>query len=225
MQVIELPAAPTVEIFGEAARFPVRRIFCVGRNYADHAREMGGEPDREAPFYFTKSAHALAAPGPIPYPPGTRDLHHEVELVLALGKPLFRATGTDAGDAILARAVGIDLTRRDLQATAKEKRRPWDTGKDFDASAVIAPLSRAPAGPGIRLSVNGVLRQDARLSDMIFDEAALLAHLSTLYHLQPGDLVMTGTPAGVGALNPGDRVDAGIDGLPPLTMTITAEAG
>lgn len=224
MQVIELPPAPALEIRGETASFPVRRIFCVGRNYADHAREMGAEPDREAPFYFTKSAHALAVPGAVPYPPGTCDLHHEVELVVALGRPLFRATEDEAAAAILARAVGIDLTRRDLQAEAKAKRRPWDTGKDFDASAVIAPLSRAAAGPGIRLSVNGVLRQDAQLSDMIFAETALLAHLSTLYRLQPGDLVMTGTPAGVGALVPGDRLEAEIDGLPPLAMTITGEA-
>lgn len=220
MQVIQTPPAPALPIEGEDARFPVRRIFCVGRNYADHAREMGAEPDREAPFFFTKSAHALAAPGAVPYPPATRDLHHEVELVLALGAPLFRASEAEAAAAILARAVGLDLTRRDLQAEAKEKRRPWDMGKDFDASAVIAPLSRAPAGPGIRLSVNGSPRQEARLADMIFGEAALLSHLSTLYRLQPGDLVMTGTPAGVGPLLPGDRVEAEVDGLPPLSAVI-----
>lgn len=221
MTLFPPPVAPTLPLAGEDARFPVRRIFCVGRNYADHATEMGVAADRAAPFYFTKSAHALIAPGAIPYPPGTADLHHEVELVLALGAPLFRASAAAAQAAILGRAVGIDLTRRDLQADAKARRRPWDTAKDFDASAVIAPLSRAVAGPGIRLSVNGILRQQGSLSDMIFGEAALLAHLSTLYRLEPGDLVMTGTPAGVGALVPGDRVAASIDGLPGLEMTVT----
>jgi len=212
---------PTLPLEGETSRFPVRRIFCVGRNYAEHAAEMGVAVDREAPFFFTKSAHALTPPGDVPYPPATADLHHEVELVLALGIPLFRATEAEAQAAILARAVGIDMTRRDLQAEAKAKRRPWDTAKDFDASAIIAPLSRNPAGPGICLSVNGTLRQDGHLSGMIFGEAALLAHLSTLYRLEAGDLVMTGTPAGVGPLRPGDRVEAEVDGLPPLTMTVT----
>ncbi|MDO5703757.1 MAG: fumarylacetoacetate hydrolase family protein [Paracoccus sp. (in: a-proteobacteria)] len=203
------------------AEFPVRRIFCIGRNYADHAAEMGVAADRDKPFFFTKSAHALALPGAIPYPPGTADLHHEVELVLAIGAPLFSATTAQAAAAIIARAVGLDLTRRDLQAEAKDKRRPWDAAKDFESSAVIAPLSRAAAGPGIRLSVNGAVRQDGKLSEMIFDEAALVVYLSKLYHLQPGDLVMTGTPAGVGALQPGDRIDAKIDGLPPLSAQIT----
>ena len=200
---------------------PVRRIFCIGRNYADHAAEMGNAVDREKPFFFTKSAHALVAPGPVPYPPGTADLHHEVELVLAIGAPLSDATEAEAARAIIGRAVGLDLTRRDLQAEAKDKRRPWDAAKDFDASAVIAPLAPAGAGPAIRLSVNGALRQDGRLDQMIFSETAILAFLSTLYRLEPGDLVMTGTPAGVGPLLRGDRIEAMIDGLPPLAATIT----
>lgn len=200
--------------------FPVRRIFCIGRNYANHAAEMGNEVDREKPFFFTKSAHALAAPGDIPYPPGTADLHHEVELVLAIGADLSDATPDQAAAAIVGRAVGLDLTRRDLQAEAKEKRRPWDAAKDFDFSAVIAPLSSAPAGPGIRLSVNGTVRQDGTLDQMIFSEAEIIAFLSTLYRLMPGDLVMTGTPAGVGALVRGDQIEAEIDGLPPLSARI-----
>ncbi|MDO5613002.1 MAG: fumarylacetoacetate hydrolase family protein [Paracoccus sp. (in: a-proteobacteria)] len=216
--IFDLPR-PALPLDGTS--FPVRRIFCIGRNYADHAAEMGNAVDREKPFFFTKSAHALAHPGAIPYPPGTADLHHEVELVLAIGAPLSNASEQDAAAAIIARAVGLDLTRRDLQAEAKDKRRPWDAAKDFEASAVIAPLSAARPGPGIRLSVNGDQRQNGRLADMIFPEAALVAFLSTLYHLQPGDLVMTGTPAGVGPLQRGDTIRAEVDGLPALTAQIT----
>ena len=215
--LFDLPR-PSLDLDGR--RFPVRRIFCIGRNYADHAAEMGNAVDREKPFFFTKSAHALIHPGDIPFPPGTNDLHHEVELALAIGATLSDATPAQAASAIIGRAVGLDLTRRDLQAEAKDKRRPWDAGKDFDASAVIAPLSRAPAGPGIRLSVNGAPRQDGRLDQMIFDEAAITAFLSTLYRLEPGDLVMTGTPAGVGALQRGDEISAEIDNLPPLNARI-----
>ncbi|TRW99657.1 fumarylacetoacetate hydrolase family protein [Paracoccus sp. M683] len=210
---------PTLPLDGQD--FPVRRIFCIGRNYADHAAEMGNEVDREKPFFFTKSAHALTTPGDVPYPPGTADLHHEVELVLAIGAELSGATPDQAAAAIIGRAVGIDMTRRDLQAEAKDKRRPWDAAKDFDFSAVIAPLSSAPAGPGIRLSVNGAVRQDGRLDQMIFSEAEIVAFLSTLYRLMPGDLVMTGTPAGVSALMRGDQIEASIDGLPPLSARIT----
>ena len=220
-RLFDLPC-PALPLDG--ALFPVRRIFCIGRNYADHAAEMGHAPDREKPFFFTKSAHALALPGRIPYPPGTNDLHHEVELVLAIGATLSGADADAAARGIIARAVGLDLTRRDLQAEAKDKRRPWDAGKDFDASAVIAPLSRASAGPGIRLAVNGTIRQQARLDDMLFNEAELVAYLSTLYRLEPGDLVMTGTPAGVGPLLPGDRVQAEVDGWPVLEAEIVPVA-
>ena len=210
-------------IMGEDALFPVRRIFCIGRNYADHAAEMGNAVDRSAPFFFTKTPLSLVAPGDIPYPPGTEDLHHEAELVLAIGHTVPRgADAVQAAGAILARAIGIDLTRRDLQGVAKDKRRPWDVGKDFEASAIIAPLSRAPAGPGIRLSVNGQPRQQGQLADMIFSEGELVAFLATLYDIGPGDLVMTGTPAGVSALQPGDRIRAEVDGLPVLEATITA---
>jgi fumarylpyruvate hydrolase len=209
---------PSLQLDG--TDFPVRRIFCIGRNYADHAAEMGNEVDREKPFFFTKSAHALVGAGDVPYPPGTTDLHHEVELVLAIGAELSDATPEAAEAAIVGRAVGLDMTRRDLQAEAKEKRRPWDAAKDFDFSAVIAPLSSAPAGPGIRLMVNGVVRQRGTLDQMIFSEAEIVAFLSTLYRLMPGDLVMTGTPAGVAAVVRGDRLEAEIDGLPPLSARI-----
>lgn len=208
-------------IEGEAALFPVRRIFCIGRNYAEHAAEMGNAVDRSAPFFFTKTPMSLSAPGEIPFPPGTGDLHHEVELVLAIGRPVPRgASPAEAAAAVIARAVGIDLTRRDLQAVAKDKRRPWDVAKDFDHAAIIAPLSRAPAGPGIGLSVNGSPRQQGQLSDMIFDEGELVAFLATLYEIGPGDLVMTGTPAGVAALTRGDRISAEVDGLPKLEARI-----
>lgn len=219
------PDPVALRIEGEAALFPVRRIFCIGRNYADHAAEMGNAVDRTAPFYFTKTPLTLSPPGDIPYPPGTADLHHEVELVLAVGAPLPRKPDPEtAARAIIARAVGIDLTRRDLQAEAKDKRRPWDVAKDFEHSAIIAPLSRAAPGPGIRLLVNGELRQDGLLAQMIFSEGEILAHLASLHDLGPGDLVMTGTPAGVGALSPGDRIEAEIDLLPRLQARISDPA-
>lgn len=207
------PAPVSLAVAGTEARFPVRRIFCVGRNYAEHAAEMGAEVDREAPFYFTKSAHAVIASGAtIPYPPGTADFHHEVELVVALGE----------GGGIFGCAVGLDMTRRDLQAAAKDKRRPWDTGKDFENSAVIAPLSQdvAIADQAIALSVNGTPRQQAKLSDMVWSVPEILAHLGTLYTLQPGDVIFTGTPAGVGAVQPGDVLEGRIEGLAPVRLAI-----
>jgi len=207
------PAPVGLAITGEDALFPVRRIFCVGRNYAEHAAEMGAEVDREAPFYFTKSAHAVVASGAtIPYPPGTDDFHHEVELVVALGE----------GGAIFGCACGLDMTRRDLQAAAKDKRRPWDIGKDFENSAVTGSISRGflPADQAITLTVNGTLRQQAKLSDMVWSVPEILAHLATLYTLQPGDLVFTGTPAGVGPVAAGDVLEGRIEGLAPVRLTI-----
>lgn len=216
------------EVLGEAALYPVRRIFCVGRNYAEHAREMGVEVDREAPFYFTKSPFDLTPSGAtVPYPPGTSDYHHEMELVIALGAPAFRIAAEDAPGAIFGFACGLDMTRRDLQGVAKEKRRPWDVGKDFEDSAVLGPITRAAAfgaaGPQrIALSVNGVGRQSARLADMVWSIAELVSHLSTLYHLGPGDLIYTGTPAGVGAVLPGDVITGTIEGLSPVTLHVGA---
>jgi fumarylpyruvate hydrolase len=215
-------------VLGEAAQYPVRRIFCVGRNYAEHAREMGGEVDRETPFYFTKSAEALTRSGAtVPYPPGTADFHHEMELVVALGAPAFRITKEAAPGAVFGYASGLDMTRRDLQAAAKDKRRPWDTGKDFEHSAVLGPITKAEdfgvVGPqAITCAVNGVRRQAAHLADMVWSVADIISHLSTLYHLGPGDLIYTGTPAGVGAVRAGDVLEGQIEGLAPVRLVIGA---
>ncbi|WP_343079878.1 fumarylacetoacetate hydrolase family protein [Ostreiculturibacter nitratireducens] len=220
------PELPSVPVQGETARYPVRRIFCVGRNYADHAKEMGVEVDREAPFYFTKSAFALQATGTtIPYPPGTKNFHYEMELVVALGSPVFRVPVEEAMEAVYGYACGLDMTRRDLQLAERAKQRPWDTGKDVEHSAVIATITKAAAfgvpGPQrIHLSLNGETKQDAHLSDLIWSVAELVSHLSTLYHLGPGDLIYTGTPAGVGAVSAGDTIEGGIDGLAPVRLAI-----
>ncbi|SEI02489.1 fumarylpyruvate hydrolase [Paracoccus alkenifer] len=219
----QLPAIPLVDGSG---LFPVRRIFCVGRNYAAHAAEMGDEVDREAPFYFTKSVFALhPGGGMLPYACGTGDYHHEVELVVALGRAGFRVPVAQAGALVCGHAVGLDMTRRDLQALAKDRRRPWDVAKDVEHSAVIGPITPAGdwAGPEnrrISLSVNGVVRQAAPLSDMVWSIPELIADLSRYYHLQPGDLIYTGTPAGVGAVQPGDRLRAEVEGLEPLELVI-----
>ncbi|MBW6507694.1 MAG: fumarylacetoacetate hydrolase family protein [Rhodobacteraceae bacterium] len=218
----------TAVVQGESATYPVRRIFCVGRNYAEHAREMGGEVDREAPFYFTKSPLALTRSGEtVPYPPGTTDFQHEMEFVVALGAQAFRIATQDALGVVFGYACGLDMTRRDLQAAAKDKRRPWDTGKDFEHAAILGAITRtenvAPVGPqAISLAVNGVPRQAARLDDMVWSVAEIISHLSTLYHLGPGDLIYTGTPAGVGPVVPGDVLEGRIDGLPPVRLVIGA---
>ncbi|MFP4275749.1 MAG: fumarylacetoacetate hydrolase family protein, partial [Paracoccaceae bacterium] len=202
------------------------RIFCVGRNYAAHAAEMGVEVDREAPFYFTKTpTAALASGSTLPYPPGTANFHYEMELVVAIGAPAFRVTVQDAARAIHSYGCGLDMTRRDLQQKAREKQRPWDLGKDFEGSAVFAPLTKAAEigeiGPQrIHLEVNGEVKQDAHLSDLIHSVPEIVADLSKFYHLRPGDLIMTGTPAGVGPVTQGDRITGGIDGLAPITLTI-----
>ena len=222
MQIPVVPA-PTIAIAGSDARFPVRRIFCVGQNYADHAREMGSDPDRQQPFFFTKPADAIVPDGgALPYPSLTQDLHHEVELVVALG-----AGGADiAVEAALAtifgHAVGIDLTRRDLQAAAKKAGRPWDMAKGFDRSAPIAALTRGtpPVSGPITLAVNGETRQSGDLSMMIWSVAEVIAALSRQVALAPGDLIFTGTPAGVGPIGPGDAVRATIADLAPLQISI-----
>lgn len=216
---------PVIPVRGMAG-FPVARIFCVGRNYAAHAIEMGNEVDREAPFYFTKSAHAVLLSGQdMSYPPRTDDLHHEMELVIAIGAQARDVAVGDAMDVVLGYACGLDMTRRDLQAQAKEKRRPWDTGKDFENAAIIAPITPAdqmgtPGPQSIRLTVNDQVTQDAILSDMIWSVPEIIADLSTLYTLQPGDLIMTGTPAGVGPVMPGDVLSGTIGNLDPVTTKI-----
>ena len=216
---------PLLPVLG-GGRFPVARVFCIGRNYVEHAAEMGAEIDRDAPFYFTQQAFSVQPFGTsMAYPPRTADLHHEVEYVAALAAPLRNATAEEALAAVLAHGVGLDMTRRDLQAEAKARRRPWDTGKDFEGAAIFGPLALVGEGDlaqdrAIRLSVNGEVRQAARLSEMVWSLAEMLVDLSTLYHLQPGDIVMTGTPAGVGPVLPGDRLEAEVEGLPPLSVEI-----
>ena len=221
------PAFPTVPVIGERAEFPVHRIFCVGRNYAEHAREMGVEVDREAPFYFTKSPLAIVPTGAtVPYPAGTENYHYEMELVVAIGARAWKVSVADARHAILGYAAGLDMTRRDLQLAARAKQRPWDVGKDFEKSAVIAPITRAAdfavADQAIRLALNGETRQDAKLSDLVWRVEEIISHLSRYYHLEPGDLIYTGTPAGVGAVVTGDTILGTVDGLDPVELTIGA---
>lgn len=210
---------PSVPIAGSEHCFPVHRIYCVGRNFAEHAREMGAEVSRSAPVFFMKPGDAVVVDGQVPYPGVTADLHHEVELVVALGRD---ADGiiepATANELIHSYGVGLDLTRRDLQAAAKDKRLPWDVSKGFDASAPVSELVPATAAglePSSRLwlEVNGELRQSAALSDMIHGVPEILHELSKLFALKAGDLVFMGTPAGVAALHRGDRFRAGVDGL------------
>jgi len=218
------PAPVGLAIAGTTDRFPVRRIFCVGRNYAEHAREMGHDPQAEPPFFFTKPADAVVAGGStIPYPPATADLHHEAELVVALGRGGFMVSEDEAGALIWGHAAGNDLTRRDVQAQAKAARRPWDMSKGFDRSAVIGTLRPGPvqADAVIRCVVDGAVRQEARLSDMIWPVPAVIAYLSRLVELAPGDLIMTGTPAGVGPVARGQVCTVTIDGLEPAAVTIS----
>ena len=210
------PPAPTpsLPIVGDSRRFPVRRILCVGQNYAAHAREMGNDPARQAPFFFSKPADALVVDGADPaYPSATGNLHHEAELVCAIG----------VGGIIAGWAVGVDLTRRDLQAEAKSNGRPWDAAKGFDQSAPCGPLTLGPlpdADAPIRLTVNGETRQSARLSDMIWNPQEIVDQAGKLWSLQAGDLIFTGTPEGVGPLERGDRVVTEISGLAPLSFTV-----
>jgi fumarylpyruvate hydrolase len=220
------PPVPAVAVKGRAEQFPVHRIYCVGRNYAAHAREMGANPQREPPFFFTKPATALVPNhARVPYPPRTANLHHEIELVVAIGKRGRDIPVAQALDHVYGYAVGNDLTRRDLQAEAKEHGRPWDTAKGFDHSAVISAITPASQSGHVHsgriwLKVNGQMRQQADLSELIWSVPEVIAELSTLFELQPGDLIYTGTPAGVGALQRGDRLEGGIDGLDELVTTI-----
>ncbi len=218
-------AQPAVPVVGEAALYPVRRVFCVGRNYAGHAREMGSDPNREPPFYFSKSADCLVpGGGAIPYAPATANLHHEIELVVALGASVYQATADVAAKAVFGHAVGLDMTRRDLQFAARDKGRPWDLGKSFEFSAPITPIVRAahPILTGaISLQVNGEIRQKGDIADMIWSIPEIIAHLSQYYHLSAGDLIYTGTPEGVGPVHPGDRLLGRVDGVAELAVDIT----
>jgi fumarylpyruvate hydrolase len=214
-------AVPTIAICGTADRFPVRRIFCVGQNYADHAREMGADPDREDPFFFTKPADAVV-PGRsvLPFPSRTNNLHHEVELVVALRTGGRSVPAAQAHRIIFGSAVGIDLTRRDLQAVARKAGRPWDMAKGFDRSAPLGLLTPGipPVSGSISLTVNGETRQSGDIAEMIWKVDELIAELSTYVELAGGDLIFTGTPAGVGPIRPGDKVRATIAALDPLEL-------
>jgi fumarylpyruvate hydrolase len=222
------PAPAAAVIRGRSERFPIRRIFCVGRNYEAHAREMGVAADREAPFYFTKTPeHYVASGGAIAYPPGTTSYHYEMELVVALGTPGFRIAEAQALEHVYGYACGLDMTRRDLQSAAKEKQRPWDIAKDVEQSAVLGEIAPAaeighPARGRIELRVNGQPKQSADVSMLIHGVPAVIAHLSQFYHLQPGDLIYTGTPEGVGAVKPGDRLEGSIEGVGTIAVQITA---
>jgi fumarylpyruvate hydrolase len=222
--VIAPPPLPTVPVEGEAGVFPVRRILCVGRNYAAHRREMGGD-DRDPPFFFSKPADAVVPPGRNPaYPTRTENLHHEIELVVAIGAEGFEVDTEAALGLVLGYAVGVDLTRRDLQSAARDKGQPWDAAKGFDDSAPISTIRRwsGPAPQGrITLSVNGETRQDATVADMIWTTPEIIAEASRLWRLMPGDLIFTGTPEGVGPLARGDRVEGEVEGVGRLGFQVT----
>jgi fumarylpyruvate hydrolase len=224
MYVIDPAQRASVGVLGSQQRFPVRRIYCVGRNYAEHAREMG-ESDREPPFFFAKPADAVCTADFVPYPPMTENLHHEVELVVAIGAGGVKVTLEDAPSLVYGYAVGVDLTRRDLQAEAKKQGRSWATAKGFDCSAPISeirPLSQCidPGHAAIRLAVNGETRQQGNTGHMIWSVAEIIVELSRYFELRAGDLVFTGTPAGVGRLQAGDHVDCSIDGVGELAFTM-----
>jgi fumarylpyruvate hydrolase len=212
--VLPAPTLPSLAVAGSQARFPLRRIYCIGRNYAEHAREMGADVERAQPMFFMKPADAVVTDGAnVPYPSATGDLHHEVEMVVALREGGRDIPAERALDCVYGYGVGLDLTRRDLQAAAKAKAHPWDAAKGFDASAPVSAIHPVdvvghPRELPLSLEVNGIVRQHASTGDMIFDVAAIIHELSKLWRLAPGDLVFTGTPAGVAALARGDRFRA-----------------
>jgi len=221
------PATPSLAIEGRSERYPVGRIFCVGRNYHAHAVEMGRPVDKaaERPFYFTKTPGALVESGAtVAYPPQTSNYHYEMELVLAIGKAGFQVPAEQAHELVFGYACGLDMTRRDLQLVARDKGRPWDLGKDFEQSAVasaIVPMPGAVLERGdIELSVNGQVKQKSDLDKLIWNIREILADLSLFYHLQPGDLIYTGTPEGVGAVVPGDRIEGRVQGVGTIALNI-----
>jgi fumarylpyruvate hydrolase len=225
---IEAPPLHTLSIAGRDERFPVYRVFCVGRNYAAHAREMGKDPDREPPFFFMKPAAAVvdaASPTSVPYPTRTKNYHHEIELVVAIGRGGRNIAAADAAQHIWGYGIGLDMTRRDLQNDMKKQGRPWCIGKAFEQSAPIGPIhpiartGRLSKG-AITLHVNGALRQKGDLGDLIWSVDEIIAHLSTAWLLQPGDLIYTGTPAGVGAVTKGDLMEGRIEGLGTLRVAV-----
>ena len=222
------PPVHSLPVRGGNARYPINRIFCVGRNYQAHAVEMGNPVDKASmkPFYFTKSASTIVESGAtVPYPAGTANYHYEMELVVAIGAAGFRVAEADARHLIYGYAAGLDMTRRDLQLVAREQGRPWDLGKDFEKSAVcgeIVPIGNLGvlAAGAINLQVNGETRQSADIGQLIWNIPELLADLSRFYHLEPGDLIYTGTPEGVGPVKPGDRITGHVDGVGEVALTI-----
>ena len=224
--VIEPVALPSLPVAGDARRFAVNRIYCVGRNYADHAREMGHDPDREPPFFFMKPASAIVTDGAnMQYPSLSNDVHHEIEMVVAIGKGGANIPADKALEHVYGYGVGLDMTRRDLQGEAKKMGRPWDTGKAFDQSApcsALVPVAECghPSKGSIRLMVNGEVRQEGDLNQMIWNVPDTIAYLSTLFTLQPGDLIFSGTPAGVGPIKKGDVLVGEVVGLPVLKTQI-----
>lgn len=221
-----VPPRPVVPVAGASTLFPVHRIYCVGKNYAAHAREMGTDPTREPPFFFSKPADALVGDGArVAYPSRTANFHHEIELVVAIGGEGREVTREAALGLVYGYAVGNDFTRRDLQARAKDKGQPWDVAKGFDESAAISAIRSVsevghPQRGRIWLAVNGTVRQDADISELTWSVPEIIAELSTLFTLRPGDLIYTGTPAGVGALHRGDRIEGGVEGVGSLSNEI-----
>lgn len=221
--VFDPPPPSSLTIAGTDARFPVRRVFCVGRNYAEHAREMGNDPKTDPPLFFTKPADAVVDGGPaVAYPPGTENFHHEGEFVIALGKGGSNIAEADALECVFGFGVGVDLTKRDTQAAAKKAGAPWDAAKGFDQSGPVGALTRGPLPESARLwlKVNGETRQDASITDMIWSPREIIAALSRVWELKAGDLIFTGSPAGVSALSRGDVVTCGVDGAAELHFRI-----
>jgi fumarylpyruvate hydrolase len=225
---IEAPLQHTLAIAGRDERFPVNRVFCVGRNYAAHAREMGKDPDREPPFFFMKPANAVvdaSSPATVPYPPKTKNYHHEIELVIAIGRGGHDIAVGQALEHVWGYAVGLDMTRRDLQLDARDKGRPWEFGKSFALSAPIGALHRAqdighPSSAAITLTVNGQSRQSSDIAKLIWSVAECVAYLSEYETLEPGDLIMTGTPEGVNAVVAGDVMRGEVQGLSPIEVRV-----
>ena len=224
--VVEVPPTPALPIAGSQDLFPVRRVYCIGRNYAEHAKEMGHDPTREPPFFFIKHPDSLVTGKPFPYPTKTKDVHHEIELVVALGKGGVNVPAAKALDLVWGYGVGLDMTRRDLQGEAKKMGRPWEVGKAFDFAApctALIPASQIghPAKGAIWLKVNGEVRQKGDLSEMIWSVPEMIEHLSGLFELKAGDVIFSGTPAGVGPVKKGDTLEGHVDGVGDLKTTVS----
>ncbi|CAN5664291.1 fumarylacetoacetate hydrolase family protein [soil metagenome] len=223
--VVRPPLPVSLPVMGTQARFPARRVYCVGQNYADHVREMGGDPNRLPPFFFAKPTDALNISGEFPYPPGSEDVHYEVELVIAIGLEGKDIAPEDALAHIYGYAVGLDMTRRDLQGQAKKEGRPWEAAKGFDCSAPIGHIAPAkeighPTSSAIWLEVNGERRQESDLSALIWSVPEIIAALSKLFRLVEGDLVFTGTPAGIGPVKTGDTLRGGVEGVGEIEVKV-----